>query len=87
MKFENVPKDSPEETLMNIKERKTNYAQVFEMLCNYAGLHCTIIRGYAKAVGYEPGMKFIDNTFTHPWNAVLICGQWRLIDANWGARY
>ena len=86
MNFENVAKDSPEEILMNIKENKTSYAHAFEMLCTYAGLHCTIIRGYAKGVGYEPGMKFSGNTFTHYWNAVLIRDQWKLIDANWGAR-
>ena len=34
-----------------------------------------------------PGYKFIGDRLRSVWNAVLIDGQWRLIDNDWGARH
>lgn len=56
------------------------------LFCSYAGLHCTEVNGRSKSVGYEPGMKFEGNMFRNTWNAVLINGEWRLVQCNWGAR-
>ena len=86
MSFDNVAKDSPEEILMGIRTGKTTYAQVFEMLCSYANLHCVIITGYAKGAEYEPGMKFTGRQGQHSWNAVFVNGAWRLMDCHWAAR-
>lgn len=54
-----------------------------------AGLHAKVIQGYVKGVGYIPEYKFKneDDPFRGNWNAVLINGQWRLIDTHWGARH
>lgn len=52
---------------------------------SYTGLHSRIIRGYAKWVDYNPGVKFNPDTDKHTWNAVYINGTWGLVDANWGA--
>ena len=54
---------------------------------SYAGLHCVEVNGKSKSVGYEPGMQFESNTFRNTWNAVVINGDWRLVQCNWGARY
>lgn len=53
---------------------------------SYAGLHCKEIKGHSKSVGYEPGMRIEPESFQNTWNAVLIDGDWRLVQCNWGAR-
>ena len=53
---------------------------------SYAGLHCVEVKGHSKSVGYEPGMKITPDIFQNTWNCVLIAGDWRLIQCNWGAR-
>lgn len=45
------------------------------------------IKGHSKSVGYEPGMKIQPGKFTNTWNAVLIDGEWRFVQCNWGARH
>ena len=53
---------------------------------SYAGLHCVEVKGHSKSVGYEPGMKITPDIFQNTWNSVLVAGDWRLIQCNWGAR-
>ena len=50
-------------------------------------MHCVDIKGHSKSVGYEPGMKIQPGKFTNTWNAVLIDGEWRFVQCNWGARH
>ena len=50
-------------------------------------MHCVDIKGHSKSVGYEPGMKIQPGKFTNTWNAVLIDGEWRYVQCNWGARH
>lgn len=50
-------------------------------------MHCVDIKGHSKSVGYEPGMKIQPGKFTNTWNAVLIEGEWRFVQCNWGARH
>ncbi|XP_052710850.1 hillarin-like [Crassostrea angulata] len=84
--FNNVEKGSPEEVLLELKEDKTTYANVFDTMCNYAGIHSRIINGYCKGVNYKPGMTFNSDKDKHSWNAVYINGTWGLVDAQWAAR-
>lgn len=63
-----------------------DYVSNLCITCSYAGLHCCEVNGKSKSVGYEPGMKFEGNMFRNTWNAVLIEGEWRLVQCNWGAR-
>ncbi|XP_067949883.1 uncharacterized protein [Watersipora subatra] len=86
MQFLNVQPGSPEEILLNVKQGKASYAQIYETLCSYAGLHCRVIRGYAKGADYKPGMRFRGTQAFHAWNSVLIHGHWRLIDCHWASR-
>jgi hypothetical protein len=44
------------------------------------------VKGHSKSVGYEPGMRIAEGKFTNTWNAVLIDGEWRFVQCNWGAR-
>ncbi|CAH1783747.1 unnamed protein product, partial [Owenia fusiformis] len=86
MEFNNVQPNSPEEIMLGLKEGKVTYAVVFETLCSYAGLHCITLAGYAKGADYKPGMRFTGGSGQHSWNAVLIDGQWQLVDCHWAAR-
>jgi hypothetical protein len=56
-------------------------------LISFAALHCVDVKGHSKSVGYEPGMRIAEGKFTNTWNAVLIDGEWRFVQCNWGARF
>jgi hypothetical protein len=58
-------------------------ANLFLALGQAAGLEVVKVHGFAKGVGYQPGQKITKSN--HAWNAVKIDGQWRLVDATWGA--
>ena len=49
------------------------------------GLQCQEVSGYGKGVGHRPGQSLRDVRSDHMWNAVLLGGQWFLMDACWGA--
>lgn len=53
----------------------------------HAGLQCVVINGWAKGVEYRTGQKITDTVMNHGWNAVLIDGNWQLIDSHWAARF
>lgn len=84
---ESVDADTPLGLLRGIKYGTETYHVLFMRLCSYAGLHCVEIKGHSKSVGYEPGMKIQPEMFQNTWNAVLIDGDWRLVQCNWGARH
>lgn len=84
---ESIESDTPLGLLRGIKYGTETYHVLFMRLCSYAGLHCVEIRGHSKSVGYEPGMKIQPEMFQNTWNAVLIDGDWRLVQCNWGARH
>ncbi|XP_039257624.2 uncharacterized protein LOC120334225 [Styela clava] len=86
---DNIDEDTPMGFLFAIKHGRKTYAELFSRLCSAAGLHAKVITGYLKGVGYLPDYKFTGagDPFRGSWNAVLINGQWRLIDTHWGARH
>lgn len=59
------------------------YARLFEALAKDAGLEAVTVLGWAKGAGAKPGAFSAQPN--HAWNAVKIDGQWRLLDATWGA--
>lgn len=46
---------------------------------------CAIIRGYLKGSTYDVGQKINKDLHRGEWNAVLVDGNWRLVNAFWGA--
>ena len=60
------------------------YARLFTTLCDYAGIRSAIIVGYARAGTNKPAKRFGIN---HYWNAVMIDGNWYLLDATWASGY
>ncbi|KAG7271011.1 hypothetical protein CRUP_038462 [Coryphaenoides rupestris] len=49
------------------------------------GIECQEVSGYGKGSSYRPGQSLQDVPPNHMWNAVLLAGQWFLMDACWGA--
>ena len=69
--------------LSNIRKNKTSYAALFALLCTFVNIPCVIIRGTVKGGSYSPGEK-MKSKYTREWNAVLVDGNWRLVDVFWG---
>lgn len=84
---DSLTSDTPLGLLRGIKFGTETYHTLFMRLCSYAGMHCVDIKGHSKSVGYEPGMRIQPGKFTNTWNAVLIDGEWRFVQCNWGARH
>lgn len=59
------------------------YARLVKTLCDYAGISCNVIYGYAKS-GDKNDKIFTTN---HTWNAVYIDSAWRLADITWASGY
>jgi hypothetical protein len=74
------------EVLNSRKGVCSGFSDLFEALCQKAGLEVAVIQGYAKGYGYRIGDRFTGRT-NHSWNAVRIDGQWRLVDVTWGSGY
>ncbi|CAF4185679.1 unnamed protein product [Rotaria sp. Silwood2] len=83
----NLATDTPMGLLRGIKYGTETYHTLFMRLCSFAALHCVDVKGHSKSVGYEPGMHIAEGKFTNTWNAVLIDGEWRFVQCNWGARH
>ncbi|CAF2985496.1 unnamed protein product [Rotaria socialis] len=83
----NLAADTPMGLLRGIKYGTETYHTLFMRLCSFAALHCVDVKGHSKSVGYEPGMRIGEGKFTNTWNAVVIDGEWRFVQCNWGARH
>jgi len=79
-----LPEYKPRAVLSNRYAVCEGFARLFNELCQEAGLKSEIIRGYAHGFGYENVNNF--EVSNHAWNAVLIKGEWQLIDVTWAAR-
>lgn len=55
-----------------------------QLLCRFAQLPCIIIHGKLKGSTYEVGEKLDEEQHYGEWNAVLVDGNWRFINAYWG---
>lgn len=61
------------------------FAALFEDLARQSGLNVKSIVGYAKGYSTVRGQQF--DKPNHMWTAVQINGEWRMLDATWGAGY
>lgn len=58
------------------------YAQLFQSMAGHAGLTAEVISGYSKGTLTAAMDREAPD---HAWNAVLLAGQWFLLDATWGS--
>lgn len=76
------PQDAPSVLASRIAVCE-GYANLYQALCEQAGLEAEKVVGYAKGATFLQLQRF-DGT-NHAWNAVRIYGEWKLVDACWGA--
>ncbi|KAI4602928.1 hypothetical protein KJ359_008148 [Pestalotiopsis sp. 9143b] len=79
-----------EETIFHGKAVCQGYAEVYMAIAQRAGLECIMVTGHGKGYGYNPLQKGQPpprrDPTGHAWNAVRIDnGEWKLLDACWGA--
>lgn len=55
------------------------------LFCREVGIECQEVPGHSKGIGYRQGRSLSGIKSDHLWNAVLLGGQWFLLDACWGA--
>ena len=60
------------------------YSRLFKCLCDYAGIPCEVINGYARGDFNKIGNNFRTN---HSWNAVKLDSSWSLVDVTWASGY
>lgn len=73
----------PEDVLAKGKAVCQGYADLFNALCDEAGIESRMIPGYSKGFGNRDRQDF--SMADHAWNSVKIEGEWYLLDATWGA--
>ncbi|MFZ6750867.1 transglutaminase domain-containing protein [Undibacterium sp. Ren11W] len=81
----NVQAMSSAEVLQKRVSVCSGFAALFEDLATHAGLEVNSIAGYAKSYGTQQGTHF--DQPNHAWNAIKVDGEWRMVDATWGAGY
>ncbi|KAK2463250.1 hypothetical protein APHAL10511_004905 [Amanita phalloides] len=86
----NIRGQSADETLSSGLAVCEGYAGLFCDLVQRAGLQVLKVGGHGKGYGHQalaPGQPAPPYNGNHAWNCVLMDGEWRLIDACWGAGF
>lgn len=73
----------PIEVLKKGKAVCQGYSDLFNALCQEAGIKSELVPGYSKGFGNSDRTDF--SNADHAWNSVFIAGNWYLLDATWGA--
>ncbi|XP_033737984.1 uncharacterized protein LOC117325678 [Pecten maximus] len=77
------PENSPLDYFTKIRWDFGDHAHLLYALCLMAKLPCVIVNGVTKHGGYNIGDPIDKKIHSARWNAVLIKGEWRLIDVYW----
>ena len=74
---------------LSVIERGTTvcagYAWLYDAMARSVGLDSTFLIGAVRGYRGTPDDTLV-SAFKHAWNAVKVDGDWRLLDATWGAR-
>lgn len=78
----------PEAVLETRRALCGGYADLFTWLATEAGLEAVTISGHSKGYGFSPEEARRQGLESnHAWNAVRVGGEWKLLDATWGAGF
>lgn len=77
--------NSPETVLRRRSGVCSGYARLFKVMAEAVGLEAAVVVGFSKGYSFDANAPLKESD--HAWNAVKIEGQWRLLDATWGAGY
>lgn len=78
-----IPLQTPENVLRRRRAICDGYSGLVWALGQRMGLEVSVVEGWAKGATRDVGAA--PRRGGHSWNAVRIDGQWRLLDATWGA--
>ncbi|XP_067684692.1 uncharacterized protein [Haliotis asinina] len=78
--------NTPTGKMKQLAEKKITYASLYQEMTRCAGLKCELVEGVAKHRDYLPGDPVTVQACRHVWNAVLLDGQYRLMDVQFGAQ-
>ncbi|KAK3099611.1 hypothetical protein FSP39_007024 [Pinctada imbricata] len=68
--------------LWKLRKRDMDYDELFQLMASYAGLKCSNVDGCVRnTIKYEVGEDF--DRQRKSWTAVLLDGDWRLLDVRW----
>ncbi|XP_008281409.1 kyphoscoliosis peptidase [Stegastes partitus] len=76
---------APEDVIAAGRGVCCSYSNLCTEMCREVGIECQEVPGHSKGVGYRQGQSLKHVKSDHLWNAVLLGGQWFLLDACWGA--
>ncbi|GAA6224864.1 kyphoscoliosis peptidase [Lates japonicus] len=76
---------SPEEVIAAGRGVCCGYSNLCTEMCREVGIECQEVPGHSKGIGYRQAQSLKNVKSDHLWNAVLLGGQWFLLDACWGA--
>lgn len=74
-------------TLASKKSLCGGYADLFQKMCESAGIPCEKVRGYSRGYGFALFDEENPDDGNHVWNAVKIDGSWYLLDVTWDSGY
>ncbi|MFW6347934.1 MAG: transglutaminase domain-containing protein [Cyclonatronaceae bacterium] len=85
---QSVSEAGPEQVLETRQALCGGYAALFTFMATEAGLEAVTINGHSKGYGFSPEQARRQGLESnHAWNAVRIDGDWKLLDATWGAGF
>ena len=73
------------DTLVRRKAFCQGYAELFQKMCQIAGIPSEVISGWGRGYGFAIGRTDDIRRSNHAWNAVNIQQRWRLVDVTWDA--
>lgn len=85
LKIKSKKYTSVSQTLQKRKGICYQYSDLFNALCEYAGIPSLRIDGYSRGQYYNEDDTFYESD--HSWNAVKLEGKWYLLDLTWGSGY
>lgn len=82
--FENNGEVDTRRVIQQKRACAQEYAVLVMEMCGAVGLHCEVVRGYLKTPGEIPETNMLPRP-NHWWNAVLVDGEWRMMDCCLGS--
>lgn len=77
---------SPDQSYQNVLKSKKalskGYSNLFIKMCSYAEIKCKEVSGTVRSSGFNP-IKKVNLGLSDVWNAVLLQGNWYLLDIPW----
>uniref|UniRef100_UPI00404906E2 transglutaminase domain-containing protein n=2 Tax=Flavobacterium sp. TaxID=239 RepID=UPI00404906E2 len=72
------------QVLKNKKGICAGYAELFDEMCELAGIACYVVEGYTKSEPYQIGKM---GDLNHAWNVMIIDGNYYYLDLTWASGY